>query len=82
MLTIAAVKLPNMSPNIKREVLLLSRAEAIKIKQKTKKLPKVAAIIIDHLNPTSLKINQLPSQLLPIRSSATPRLAPELIPRT
>ena len=80
--TIAAVKLPNINPKIKREVLLFILIDAKRITLNTPKLPKLAAIMIANRNPNSPEANQLPKTELPMISKATPRLAPELIPRT
>lgn len=80
-LTTAAVMLPNIRPIINIAIVSLTRVDTIKTANKTRKLPKLAAITILHF-----EINKAVTEALrkpaPKKTKATPRLAPELIPRT
>jgi len=59
----------------------LTLLETAKTANKTKKLPKLAAITILHFD-MSTEANKPPNNPEPKMTKATPRLAPELIPNT
>lgn len=73
--------LPNMSPIIKMAIVSLTLEETTKTASSTKKLPKLAAITTLHLEINN-EANIPPNIPDPKITKATPRLAPELIPKT
>lgn len=77
---IAAVKLPNINPMIKIDMVFLTLLAAKMTADKTKKEPKLEAIAIDQLEDS--KNRKLPKKEEPKMSNATPKLAPEEIPNT
>lgn len=73
--------LPNISPIISIAIVSLTFEETNKTAKSTKKLPKLAAITILHLEIKN-DVNTPPKKPEPKITKATPKLAPELIPRT
>ena len=59
----------------------LTLVDTIKTASKTKKLPKLAAITILHLEINNA-VSDAPKNPAPKITNATPKLAPELIPKT
>lgn len=77
----AAVMLANINPIIRIAMVSLTLSDTIKTASRTKKLPKLAAITKPHFEikrdaKTPPKIPE------PRITNATPKLAPELIPKT
>ncbi len=73
--------LPNINPIIKIAIVSLTFEETIKTNSKTKKLPMLAAITKLHFDNRNVARNP-PKIPLPKITKATPRLAPEVIPKT
>lgn len=70
-----------MSPIIRIAIVSLTLEETTKTANNTKKLPKLAAITIAHFEIKS--VAKTPPKIPePKITKATPKLAPELIPRT
>jgi len=80
-LTIAAVILANMSPIIKMAMVSLTFNATKSTANKTRKLPRLAAITMPHLEIKS-EAKTPPNTLEPNMTKATPKLAPELTPKT
>lgn len=78
---IAAVKLPNINPIIRIVMVFLTLFAAIITADKTKKEPKLAEIAIAQLEKLIVKKNP-PKTDDPNINRATPKLAPEDIPKT
>lgn len=78
---IADVKLPNINPIIKIDMVFLTLFAAIITADKTKKAPKLEAIGKDQLEIEFAR-KKLPKRDEPKINKATPKLAPEEIPRT
>lgn len=81
MLTTAAVILPNINPIISIAIVSLTLEDTIKTASSTKKLPKLAAITILHFEINN-EAKIPPKKPEPNITKATPKLAPELIPKT
>ena len=77
----AAVMLANMSPMMRIAIVSRTFNETIKTANNTKKLPKLAAITMLHLDIKN-KEKTPPKTEEPKITKATPKLAPELIPKT
>src|SRR6476469_6970523 len=79
--TIALVKLPNISPTINIAIVSRSLRETTNTASRTNKLPKQEAMTIPYdepsIDPKTPGINAAPRI-----TNATPRLEPELSPRT
>ena len=73
--------LPNINPIIRIAIVSLTLEDTTITANKTKKLPKLAAITILHLEIKKLAKTP-PNNPEPKITKATPKLAPELIPRT
>ena len=77
----AAAILANISPMINMAMVSLTFIETNVTKSNTKKLPKLAARTILHLEVRARAIDPV-KKVAPIMAKATPKLAPELIPKT
>jgi len=73
--------LPNINPIIKIAIVSRTLEDTIMTANKTKKLPKLAAITKLHLEIKKAAKNPLKIEA-PIITKATPKLAPDVIPRT
>ena len=73
--------LPNIKPIIKIAIVSLTLLDTASTAKSTKKLPKLEAITILHLE-INVVANNPPNNPEPKMTSATPRLAPDEIPRT
>lgn len=73
--------LPNINPIINIAIVSLTLLETAKTANKTIKLPKLAAITILHF-VVSVVAKTPPNKPEPKITNATPKLAPELIPKT
>ena len=80
-LTMAAVILANIRPIIRIAMVSLTFIDTIKTARRTRKLPALAAITILHFDIKKVA-NTPPKTDDPRIISATPKLAPELIPNT
>lgn len=73
--------LPNISPIINIAIVSRTLEDTIKTARSTKKLPKLAAITMLHFEINN--VEKIPPKIPdPKITKATPKLAPELIPRT
>ena len=77
----AAVKLPNINPIIKIDMVFFTLFATIITANKTNKAPKLAAIANAQLE-NAFDNNTPPNKELPKIKKATPKLAPEEIPKT
>ena len=73
--------LPNINPIISIAMVSRTLDETINTARSTKKLPKLAAITMLHLEIKAVAKNP-PNKPEPKMTIATPKLAPELIPKT
>lgn len=73
--------LPNIKPIIRIAIVSLTLLETAKTANSTKKLPRLAAITMLHLEIKAVA-NRPPNKPEPKMTIATPKLAPELIPKT
>ena len=73
--------LPNINPIIRIAIVSLTLLETAKTASKTRKLPKLAAITMLHFVAIAVA-NKPPNNPEPKITRATPKLAPELIPKT
>ena len=73
--------LPNIKPIIRIAIVSLTLLDTAKTANNTKKLPRLAAITILHLEIKAVA-NKPPNNPEPKITTATPKLAPELIPKT
>lgn len=77
----ALVKLPNINPTIKIAIVSRNRFAIIKTEISTIKLPKLEAIIIPN-EETNHSDSEMGNKEAPNITIATPKLAPELKPKT
>ena len=77
----ADAKLPNIRPTIKIAIVSFNFLETIKIKIKTKKLPNADEIIIPK-GDISIEVANAGKNCAPKIKNATPKLDPELKPKT
>ena len=77
-LTTDPAMLPNIIPTISNETVSFTLLETPRTNMRTNNEPKMAAPTCAH----ALATNTAGRNALPIKSNATPKLAPELIPKT
>ncbi|MNR27452.1 hypothetical protein D3C85_1447270 [compost metagenome] len=75
------VKLPNINPTIKIAIVSLNRCETNKTSSKTSVLPKVEAKTIPY-DDNAIIFKKDGKKPAPRITKATPKLAPELNPKT
>ncbi len=78
---IAVVRLPNINPIIKIDMVFFILLAATITAKRTRKAPKLEAKATPQLKPKLANMLMLRKEV-PIISNATPKLAPELIPKT